>query len=57
MITVPGKTGYFAKGVNDAAGPPLYNMGIIVALIVSAVSVIGFSLADRAARARRVVLL
>jgi hypothetical protein len=38
-----GKTGYFAKGVNDAAGPPLYNMGIIIALIVIAVSVIGFS--------------
>jgi hypothetical protein len=40
-----GKTGYFAKGVNDAAGPPLYNMGIIVALILIAVSVIGFSFA------------
>jgi hypothetical protein len=41
-----GKTGYFAKGVNDAAGPPLYNMGIIVALIVGAVSLIGFSFAN-----------
>lgn len=40
-----GKTGYFAKGVNDAAGPPLYNMGIILALIVGALSVIGFSFA------------
>lgn len=38
-----GKTGYFAKGVNDAAGPPLYNMGIIVALIVVALSVTGLS--------------
>lgn len=38
-----GKTGYFAKGVNDAAGPPLYNMGIIAALIIGAVAILNLS--------------
>ena len=38
-----GQTGYFAKGVNDAAGPPLYNMGIIVAVTVCVVGVFNFS--------------
>jgi hypothetical protein len=38
-----GRTGFFAKGVNDAAGPPLYNMGIIAALIVIAVVVLNLS--------------
>jgi hypothetical protein len=41
-----GKTGYFAKAVNDAAGPPLYNMGIIVALILGALSIIKLSIAN-----------
>ncbi len=38
-----GQTGYFAKGVNDMAGPPLYNMGIIVATTICVVSVFNFS--------------
>jgi len=38
-----GKTGYFAKGVNDAAGPPLYNMGIIVAVFVGLIALVNFS--------------
>jgi hypothetical protein len=41
-----GKTGYFAKSVNDAAGPPLYNMGIIVALIIGAIAILNLSLAN-----------
>lgn len=38
-----GKTGYFAKGVNDMAGPPLYNMGIILAVFVGGFSIINLS--------------
>lgn len=37
------QTGYFAKGVNDVAGPPLYNMGIIAAATAGVVGVIYFS--------------
>ena len=40
---VSGQTGYFAKGVNDVAGPPLYNMGIIVAVTICVVGVFNFS--------------
>ncbi|MFO1378109.1 MAG: hypothetical protein U1F14_14020 [Steroidobacteraceae bacterium] len=38
-----GKTGYFAKGVNDLAGPPLYNTGIILAVFVGGFSIINLS--------------
>jgi len=38
-----GQAGYFAKGVNDAAGPPLYNMGIILAVLVCVIGVMNFS--------------
>lgn len=38
-----GQTGYFAKGVNDMAGPPLYNMGIIVALVVGTVALLNLN--------------
>jgi len=38
-----GKTGYFAKAVNDVAGPPLYNVGIILAVFVGGFSVINLS--------------
>jgi hypothetical protein len=41
-----GQIGYFAKGVNDAAGPPLYNMGIIVALIIGALTITHLSIAN-----------
>lgn len=38
-----GKTGFFAKGVNDVAGPPLYNMGIILAVFVGGFSLVSLS--------------